>query len=100
MDVEENLLVSINAEVKESNKQIAKLYKRLDKAEEEASPVVRKRKKEQLQEGIDLCQANLRDSQNARKVIFNAWPQKQQLPTMEGLKVEVLSNWTQKADQQ
>ena len=77
MDVEESLLMSINAEVRDSAKQIAKLYKHLDKAEEEASPIVRKRKREQLQEGIALCQANLRDSQNARKVIFDAWLQNQ-----------------------
>ena len=85
MDVDEKLLISINSEVRNSTKQVAKLYRSLDKAEEEVSPVVRKRKREQLQDRIDLCQASLRDSQNARKVIFNAWLQKQHL-----MKAEVL----------
>ena len=79
MDEDESLLKIMNYEVRQSNKQIAELYIRLDKIQEVADPVDRKTQKEELQNRIDLCQANLKYSQDARQTIMNARVQKLQL---------------------
>ena len=79
MGKDDQLPEAITSEVKESQKEIAKLFKRLDRAEKEANLTIRKRKSEQLQDRLDLCKANLQDAKSARKNIIDTRLQELQL---------------------